>query len=422
MKRGHRYFLWLSVIWLLILGQSSLADTNQADITWRSQDIQGQTEIHLYFFWSRHCPHCQDARPYVETLPDTHPWLRVHSLEITQSHDNLIRYQEIASAVGQTARSVPAFFVCGTPFIGWDEPESIGRMLLERAKNCLDENTPANPAAQGAITRLPLVGDIDINGLSLPLFTLVIAGLDAFNPCAFFILLFLLSLMVHARSRGRMLLVGMTFVTISGLVYFMFMAAWLNLFLLVGGMPFVSLAAGLLALLIGGFNTREFFYSNNRVSLTIPEASKPGLFKRMGSLLSTDSLPTLLTGTITLAIAANSYELLCTAGFPMVYTRTLTLHQLGETTYYLYLALYNLIYIIPLMIIVLIFTATLGSRKLSESEGRLLKLVSGIMMLLLGCVLIIAPEVLSHFQTGILLLLTAVILTAGIRFWEKSSS
>ena len=90
-----------------------------------------------------------------------------------------------------------------------------------------------------------------------------------------------------------------------------------------------------------------------------------------------------------LALAANMYELLCTAGFPMVYTRTLTLHGLESSTYYLYLALYNLIYVIPLIIIVGVFTLTLGARKLTVNQGRLLKLLSGLMMLELVTALVV---------------------------------
>jgi len=87
---------------------------------------------------------------------------------------------------------------------------------------------------------------------------------------------------------------------------------------------------------------------------------------------------------VVLAIVANSYELLCTAGFPMVYTRILTLRALPVESYYLYLLLYNLVYILPLLAIVTVFTIKLGSRKLSEQEGMVLKLLSGVMMLMLG--------------------------------------
>ena len=101
------------------------------------------------------------------------------------------------------------------------------------------------------------------------------------------------------------------------------------------------------------------------------------------------SFPLIMAGTVTLALAANTYELLCTAGFPMVYSRILTLNALSAESYYLYLLLYNLIYILPLLAIVILFTIKLGSRKLSEQEGMVLKLLSGVMMLMLGLLLVV---------------------------------
>jgi hypothetical protein len=246
--------------------------------------------------------------------------------------------------------------------------------------------------------------------------TLVIAGLDAFNPCAFFVLLFLLSLLVNARSRGRMLLVGGVFVFFSGALYFLFMAAWLNLFLLTGGMPYVTLAAALLALLIAVLNIKDFFSHGQGPSLSIPDQAKPGLFQRMRTLISVERLPALLLGTVVLAIAANSYELLCTAGFPMVYTRILTLNQLSDVDYYLYLLIYNLIYVAPLLLIVLLFVYTMGRYKLSQRQGSLLKLLSGLMMLGLGVVLLVSPALLSNPLSGIVILLSSLAVTAALSF------
>ena len=241
--------------------------------------------------------------------------------------------------------------------------------------------------------------------------------MDSFNPCAFFVLLFLLSLMVHARSRSRMLLIGITFVSISALVYFMFMAAWLNLFMMIGAMPTITLVAGLIAVTIGLLNTKDYFQFGQGPSLSIPASAKPSLFRRMRGLVRANRTTTILVGTAGLAIAANSYELLCTAGFPMVFTRLLTLSELSSTQYYAYLVLYNLVYVLPLMVIVLIFALTLGAYKLGEQQGLLLKLVSGLMMLWLGVVLLVAPgALLSKLWSGALLLLASVVIAAGVHW------
>jgi len=261
---------------------------------------------------------------------------------------------------------------------------------------------------------LPLIGRVDPALISLPMITVVLGGLDSFNPCAFFVLFFLLSLLVHARSRPRMLVIGGTFVFFSGLLYFLFMAAWLNLFLLAGNLRTITLAAGSVALAVSFINIKDFFLFGKGISLSIPDSAKLRLYERMRRLLKSASLVSALAGTVVLAIAANTYELLCTAGFPMVFTRVLTLHSLPAPTYYLYLALYNIVYIIPLAAIVIMFTVTLGARKLTAWEGRKLKLLSGIMMLLLGMVLLVRPAALSNIFAAAVMLAAALIMSWGI--------
>jgi hypothetical protein len=137
----------------------------------------------------------------------------------------------------------------------------------------------------------------------------------------------------------------------------------------------------------------------------------------MRRLLRQRSLSGLLLASVTLALAANSYELLCTAGFPVIYTRLLTLQALSAPAYYAYLALYNLVYVLPLLVIVLVFVRTLGSRKLGEAEGRVLKLVSGLMMLGLGGALLLAPELLSRPEVAGGLVLIA--LFSGMLAWRR---
>jgi hypothetical protein len=218
--------------------------------------------------------------------------------------------------------------------------------------------------------------------------------------------------MVHARSRARMALVGGVFVLFSGLLYFAFMAAWLNLFLLVGYLPLVTIGAGLIALFVGAINIKDFVWPKMGISLSIPERAKPSLYQRTRDLVGAAHLPAMLAGTVMLALAANAYELLCTAGFPMVFTRILTLADLFTPAYYGYLALYNLVYVLPLLAIVVVFVVTLGVRKLKEEEGRILKLLSGLMMLGLGLVLLFAPEALSHPLTALALIMAAIAVTA----------
>ena len=370
--------------------------------------------VDLHFFWSARCPHCLEARPFVLTLPEQLDGVTLHDLEISRSRENAGRYVAMASALGERASAVPAFLFCGEMHVGWDSAATTGALLVERLRGCQERVRGGSAAAAGgapAEIDVPWLGRIHVDSLSLPMFTVVIAGLDAFNPCAFFVLLFLLGLLINQRQRGRLLLIGGTFVLISGLMYFAFMAAWLNLFRLLEGLAWVTAAAAILAIAIGVINVKDFFAFKQGVSLTIPKSRLPKLYQRGRAVLSAGSLPAMLGATVVLGTAANFYELLCTAGFPMVYTRVLTLHALSDSAHYLYLALYNLVYVIPLLTIVLVVTFATGRRQLSERQGRLLKLVSGLMMLGLGLLLLLAPEHLNSLWTGFGLLGAAVALT-----------
>ncbi len=388
---------------------------------WYRVTPAGDVEVSLHFFYSQTCSYCAEAERFLPGLLLRRPWLKLESYEVDSSPENRQLFADFAAALDEEILGVPAFFVCGQMIIGFDD--TIRGLLAEVADYCHElllqdlpvTETPSQEApgqeAPGQEVAVPLLGNLDATALSLPVLTLVLGGIDAFNPCAFFVLLFLLSLLVHAHSRRRMLLVGGVFVLCSGLLYFLFMAAWLNLFLVLEGLRAVTLVAGLVACGLAALNIKDFFLAGHGPSLAIPEGHKPGLFARMRGLLAADSLAAVLTGTVVLALAANTYELLCSTGFPLVYTRALTLNELSTAGYYLYLALYNLVYVLPLLVIVALFTATLGSRRLSAREGRVLKLLSGLMMLGLGVVLVAAPQLLDNALTAVALLALALTVT-----------
>ena len=419
--RGREHGL-LALVVACILMVPPTAPAESYDPTWYSLDDRGQVSVKLYFFWSQTCPHCQRARPFVDRLADKHTWLQVHSADLVNEREEARRYVNLAKQLGQQARAVPAFLFCREIYTGYDSDQGMGLFLEQRLQAChrsFTATAPAVAAPQAPAITLPWVGALDPNAFSLPVLTLVLAGVDAFNPCAFFVLLFLLSLLVHARNRARMLVVGGIFVGFSGLVYFLFMAAWLNVFLLIGELRGLTMTAGAVALGFAAVNIKDYFWFQRGVSLSIPERAKPGLFARMRQTLNADSLPAMAGAAVMLALAANSYELLCTAGFPMAYTRVLTLHALNPIGYYLYLLLYNVIYVVPMAVIVLLFTFTLGARKLTAREGRILKLVSGLMMLGLGAMLVFAPERLNSVFVALGLLLAALGGTALVLVAER---
>ncbi len=413
---------YLLIFFLLFISTSANVSASNEPV-WYEKDINNQTIIHLYFFWSKKCPHCLKAGPDIIEIDKRYPWLKLHSLELSEHPENIQTYINMGRMIGNDARSVPTFMFCGNSLSGYENKKSTGRLLRFYLRECYQfakENGPDNSMTfilnlnESPSVDVPLLGNISSDNYSLPMLTVFIAGMDAFNPCAFFVLLFLLSMMMHSRSRSRMALIGGIFVFFSGFIYFLFMTAWLNLFIYLGELRFITLIAGCIAVLIALINIKDYFWFKKGFSLSISEHKKPKLIDRIRDLLRLDSIITVVFATVILAVVANSYELLCTAGFPMVYTRILTLRSLAIDSYYLYLLLYNLIYILPLLIIVVFFTIKLGSRKLSEKEGMVLKLLSGVMMLMLGVLIIVSPQMLNNVIAAATILLLAISITWGI--------
>ena len=414
----------------------------------------GKVQIYLYEFWSKTCPHCAAANTFLADLQKRQGWLKIVTYEVTEHPGNMNLYRQMAESIGKRAGQVPAFFYCKQLEIGFVSGETTGARLeksliwyrdelqkqADKKKKSppqpvapapallpavlllpmgaeppaaepppdLDLDIPPPPPSEQKTVDVPWWGTVKADEVSLPALTVVLGGLDSFNPCAFFVLMILLGLMLHTGSRAKMLLVGGVFVCVSGLVYFLFMAAWLNLFFLVGHLRIITLAAGAVALVAAAINIKDYFWFKKGVSLSLTDSARSRLVGRMQGLMSRSGFVPVVAGTAALAFAANLYELLCTSGLPLVYTRVLTLRQLSPAGYYGYLALYNVVYVLPLFLIVCGFALTLSSHKLTEYQGRVLKLVSGMMMLALGVILLVAPNFLNDLLGAAVTLVAAV--------------
>ncbi len=276
------------------------------------------------------------------------------------------------------------------PEIG--EPDGDAAIPPDPSTASEPEREATHAAAGDSIVELPWFGSVDVRRLGLPLFTLAVGLVDGFNPCAMWVLLFLLSLLVNLKSRLRILAVAGSFVLVSGLAYFAFMAAWLNVFLLIGFLRPVQVFLGILGITVGAIHIKDFFAFKKGVTLSIPESAKPGIYARMRAIITAENLVGAIIAAVTLAVLVNIVELLCTAGLPALYTEVLARYQLAAVTNYLYLGLYILAYMLDDSIMVGVVVLTLNKRKLQESQGRWLKLVSGAVIAALGVVVIVQPD------------------------------
>jgi hypothetical protein len=268
---------------------------------------------------------------------------------------------------------------------------------LELESGVTSDDLPIPPSAgesDGDVGEIevPFFGKLSVSKLGMPLFTFLIGLVDGFNPCAMWVLLFLLSVLVNLQDRWKILTVAGTFVMVSGMAYFAFMAAWLNVMYFVGYLRWVQITLALLSILVGSIHIKDFFAFRKGVSLSIPESSKPGIYRRVRGIVTAESALSAIAGATVLAVLVNIVELLCTAGLPALYSQVLVLQDLPRWKNYAYLALYILAYMFDDMLMVTIVVITLGKWKLQERGGRWLKLVSGAVILALGLVLLLKPE------------------------------
>lgn len=359
---------------------------------------EGEPQPVIEVFVREGCEHCEAAKHFLAELVREQPDLQVSFHDVRRNPDALARLNELSQRAGNAQTGVPTIRVGTELIVGFDTPGSTGaqiRAALNRTAvrgqgavcGVADETTCPAPAADAV--ELPFSGrQISVTDIGLPLFTIVIGMLDGFNPCSMWVLILMISMLATLGDRRRMLALAGTFVFIQGVAYFGFMAAWLNLFLLVGWSRPSEIVIALLAIIAGVINLKDFVAFGKGVSLSIPAAAKPGIYARLRAILRAGPLWPAVAGAAVLALLVQIVELLCTSGFPALYTRILTLQGLDPASYYAYLLLYILMYLLDDIVVLGIGVATLSQRRLQEKEGRLLKLVAGLVMVGLGVYLL----------------------------------
>ncbi|MCF7965281.1 MAG: NrdH-redoxin [Methylobacter tundripaludum] len=398
---GLSVIRWFLVfVWLSAFGLSPTAFAGRMDSLPASADNSITQPADIEVFVQEGCPHCANALAFLQALKREQPTLSIATHDVVHEPSALERLRLIARNQGINAVRVPAFQVGGQLISGYSEEagtDQLLRSLLAKVR------IPEKQDDSGSCTiEAPLsceaAQDIDFFGyrlsldqLGLPLFTLAIGLLDGFNPCSIWVLLLMVSLLASMKDRMRMFMIAGTFVAVEGLVYFIFMAAWLNLFLLIGLSRVSEIAIAVIALLVGAINLKDFRFYRQGVSLTIPDAAKPDIYARMRKILQAQNLTGALIGAVVLAVLVQIVEFMCTSGFPALYTRILTLKQPDSLGYYGYLLLYNLAYMFDDVIVLAIGIVTLSQRRLQEREGRLLKLISGLAMIGVGVYLLLKP-------------------------------
>jgi len=392
--------------------------------------VENKNSIRLYFFYGDGCPHCGEEKEFLTALQSQYPNLNVLNFEVWHNTNNQKLIQQVSKKLNTTAGSVPLTIVGDQYITGFNQMagkqieynvnycseyacadivgEILGLPTLSNIPNTITEitssttkntaqNNPEQPNKNKVVPdviELPLLGEIYTKNLSLPFLTIIIAALDGFNPCAMWVLIFLISLLLGIDNKPRRWILGSTFIFASSLVYFLFLAAWLNIFLFIGLIIWVRLLIGIVALGVGGYNVRDFLVNKNAACKVTSSEKRQKTFAKLKNIAQSKNFLIALGGIIIIAFAVNLVELVCSAGLPAIYTNILTLSDIPTWQYYAYLLLYIFIFMLDDLFVFVIAMATMHITGLSSKYSRYSNLIGGILMLVLGAILILKPELL----------------------------
>jgi thiol-disulfide isomerase/thioredoxin len=407
----------------------------------------------VYFFYGEGCPHCAQAEPFLDDLAGRHPGLEVKRYEVWHDEANRQRLGEMAAGYRIEPTGVPVILIGQHAWIGFrrgaTESEIISRLETCLADGCADpatvqlpaagSETPATcgstpsgepvpcavdaggatSAAQSSIA-VPGLGDVELADKSLWVSTLIIAFVDGVNPCSLWVLTVLIAMSLRHGSRRRTLLVGGTFITVTALVYALFILGLFSVLTVVGFAPWIRGAVAAVALAMALISIKDYFWFKRGVSLTIADDKKPGIYGRMRRVLTmSDSVPALVGSTAVLAAGVSLVEFGCTAGFPVLWTNLLSAQGAGVATFFTLLLVYMLIYQLDELVIFLTAVFTLRATKLQERQGRVLKLVGGMLMLALAVVMLVNPEVMSTVTGSLTVFAVAGVTAAAVLLIDR---
>ena len=360
-------------------------------------------ELTINLFYGKECPHCEDEQKFLDTLKKQYgDNIEIKKFEVWHDSDNNDLLTKVRKALKNEDTGVP-YTVIGTyGFTGYSEDtaDKIRNLVKDNIKEPIPdiiddvklgkEISEIKKIDNNDVT-VPILGKVDAKTVSLPLLAVVIGLADGFNPCAMWVLLFLISMLLGMKNRKRMWMLGVTFILTSAVMYTLFMVAWLHIAASAMQQVILRTLIALVAIIAGAYNLNKYFKEPDGCTVTNKKQRKQ-IFEKIKKFTKEKSLILALVGVITLAITVNLVELACSAGLPLLFTSVLAINDLNTFEYGLYIFIYIFFFLIDDIIVFLIAMKTTEVTVLSTKYGKYYSLIGGILMLLIGALLILKPE------------------------------
>ena len=303
----------------------------------------------VYMFYGKTCPHCHKALEYLDSIKNKYDF-KVYKYEVWYNEDNQKLMESVGKYLGVEAKGVPFVIIDNTPISGFGEGmtedtyiyhikaankdsfvDKAGIKLGVVEKGNVKETTTKVANKTDYKIKVPFVGKVNLKNLSLPVVAILIGLVDGFNPCAMWILLFLISTLIGMKDKKRLWILGITFLVSSALVYLAFMVSWLSFAKFISGLTLVRVIIALVAVIGGCLNLNSYAKSlkEDDGCDVVDEKKRKKIFKRIRKFTHEKSFIIALLGIVLLAASVNIIELACSAGLPVIFTQILAMNNLS---------------------------------------------------------------------------------------------
>ncbi len=369
-------------------------------------------EIELYLFHGDGCPHCAEEINFLGTLNpnDVH----INKYEVWYNEENATLMERVKKNLGIDRQGVPLTVIGDTYILGFGSGTD---KKIERAIKYYQENEYKDAVEEiknGTYEKKDTKSDfekeedkndekttisvgkkkINLKNVSLMTSAVLIGLIDGFNPCAMWVLLFLISILMGMKDRKRMWIIGLTFLLTSGFVYLLIMFSWINIVAKMTTIVWIRDLIAIVALIGAVVNIRSFIMAKDSGCEVVDDKKRKKMFSRIRKFTSEKSLLLAIIGVIGLAVSVNIVELACSAGLPIVFTEILAINKVSVFMSFIYTLVYILFFMIDDLVIFFIAMFTMKVTGISTKYNKYSHLIGGIIMLIIGVLLLVAPNIL----------------------------
>lgn len=368
-------------------------------------------EVTINLFYSSSCPHCKAEKEFLNTINDDE--VKIEMYEVSSNKENSDLLDLVKESLDCSNNYVPYTVIGDIGLTGYSD--NIRSQILhfiekykkedyidvvskvkENGKSINLNKTEEEKEEQYNQVTIPLLGEVDTKKVSLPLIAIIIGFVDGFNPCAMWILIFLISMLIGMNNKKRMITLGLTFLTTSALVYMGIMLSWLEILKRIINVSYMQYLIGIVAIGAAIWNLYSYYKSTKKETgcEVVNNNSRKKIINKIKKFTSEKSLILSLLGVITLAISVNFIEFACSAGWPIIFTNILEINNLTGIQSFIYILLYIIFFLIDDIIVFTIAMATLNIKGISNKYSKYSHLIGGILMLIIGILMIFAPNIL----------------------------